>query len=139
MDEQLSKLWSQIKWFKSEEFDDPTLKGSGSMMNIEFVKILDELRSKCGFALPIDSGYRCKDHNAAVGGKDDSAHMEADAADILIPDSARRFMVVSEALKLGIKRIGIGAGFVHLDMSLTLPQGVIWLYPPLATPTNQKP
>jgi hypothetical protein len=30
---------------------------------------------------------------------------------------------------LGVQRIGIGQTFLHIDVSRTLPQQVVWLYP----------
>lgn len=123
------KLWQGIKYFKSQEFDDPTAPGSGEKMNIEFIKILDIIRGDCGFAFKIDSGFRSPEHNSQVGGKQASAHLEGCAIDASILDSAQRFAIVKAALIRGIKRIGIGENFIHLDMSFTNPQNVMWLYP----------
>ena len=53
-------------------------------------------------------------------------------------DSEKRFKIVEMAMKHGIRRIGIGDNFVHLDMDYSLPQGVMWLYPAKATPNSQK-
>jgi hypothetical protein len=133
--------WEKIKHFKYSEFDDPTEKDSGLNMNLEFIKVLDTLRDKCGFALNVASGWRNKAHNKKVGGKGDSAHTEEPgmASDLKCVDSTSRWKIVSEAVKLGIKRIGIGAGFVHVDMSYKLPQEVLWLYPPKATAVKQNP
>jgi len=131
-------LWEGIKFFKPEEFDDPTEKGSGSKMNIEFVKLLDLIRGDCDFPFEINSGYRTPEHNEQVGGKFDSAHTKGVAADISCNDSVERFAILKAAFNRGVKRIGIGSNFVHLDMSFDLPQGVSWLYPEGATATNQK-
>jgi hypothetical protein len=35
---------------------------------------------------------------------------------------------VRAALECGIRRIGIGKTFVHLDNDASLPQGVMWDY-----------
>lgn len=133
-----SKLWEQIKYFKPCEFEDPGEPGSGAKMNIEFIRLLDLIRGDCGYALVVNSGYRSVIHNIAVGGKTNSAHMKGLAADIACTNSSQRYEIVKSALRWGIRRIGIGETFVHLDMSMDLPQDCLWLYPKGATATNQK-
>lgn len=44
-------------------------------------KGLEQIRERLGFPVHIDSGYRCQQLNAAVGGAKDSAHMDGYAAD----------------------------------------------------------
>lgn len=122
-------LWSEIKFFQPDEFDDPTEKGSGKKMNINFIQTLDLIRSDCGFSFHINSGIRSSAHNAAMGGKSDSAHLSGVAVDILCLGSPQRFSIIEAAIKRGIKRIGIGSTFIHLDGNLSLPQRVAWLYP----------
>lgn len=117
-----------IKYFKPEEFDDPTKPGSGSRMNIEFVKILDIMRGQCGFPFKINSGFRCADHNADVGGVEHSAHTAGIAADIYWADDHQRYLINKFAILNGFKRIGDGADFWHLDLDYTKPQEVIWSY-----------
>jgi len=95
----------------------------------DFVKLLDTLRGNCGFPFKINSGLRTKTENDAL--KDsvsDSSHLSGNAADIAITDSAKRFKIVSEALKLGINRIGVGETYIHLDIDTTKPANVIWHY-----------
>lgn len=126
--EQLTKLWAGIKHFKPSEFDSPDAPGSGLLMNIEFVKILDQIREKCGFSLKVTSGYRTVAHNAKVGGVDASSH-GGNAADLAVRDGHDRFFIMDAARECGIKRIGIGKGLIHLDMSYQHPQYVVWTYP----------
>lgn len=128
--ENLLKLWSEVKHFSFGEFDDPTQKDSGLLMNIEFVKILDRIRELVKFPLTINSGFRTEAHNLAVGGKPNSAHTKGLAADIQCSNSSDRYELVGAAYSLGIKRIGEGDSFIHLDISYELPQRVKWLYPP---------
>ena len=123
------KLWPGIKHFQPSEFDSPDLKGSGERMNLEFVGKLDQLRSVLSMPLAIASGYRTPEHNAKVGGVDSSAHETGNAADIVARASGTRFKLLQAALAMGFRRIGVGAGFIHLDDSLTHPQDVVWLYP----------
>ena len=97
-------------------------------MDDDFVRLLDELRHKCGFPFFINSGYRCKSHNANVGGVDDSAHTKGTAADIVSSNSNIAYEIISNALSFGINRIGIGVGFIHLDVDNTKPKHRIWRY-----------
>jgi uncharacterized protein YcbK (DUF882 family) len=130
MDENKLKLWADVKHFKFSEFDDPTEKDSGLNMSIEFIHLLDQLRTKVGFPFEVNSGFRTEAHNNAVGGKPESAHTKGLAADIHCSTSGDRYEIVARALELGFKRCGIGDSFVHLDLSFDLPQRVLWLYPP---------
>ena len=97
-------------------------------MKPDFMARLNALRRACGFPFIINSGYRCPDHNQAVGGKVDSAHVKGRAADISCKDSHKRFLIASHAARLGFRRIGIGKDFVHVDDDESLPQDVLWLY-----------
>lgn len=47
--------------------------------------LLEPIRAIIGGPLHINSGYRCPRLNAAVGGVVDSAHMDARAADFVVP------------------------------------------------------
>lgn len=120
--------WDDIKFFKPEEFDSPDLPGSGKeKMHLEFIKVLDIIRLKCGFPFKINSGYRTPEHNAAVGGVNGSEHTQGLAADIGITDSGQRYWLVKVALENGIKRIEVKPTWIHLGFSLDLPQEVIFL------------
>ena len=44
--------------------------------------VLDSLREKYGKPIKVNSGYRCPNHNLAVGGAMQSQHMKGEAADI---------------------------------------------------------
>lgn len=121
-------LWAGIKHFKHEEFADATEEWSGLKMNIEFVKILDVLREKCGFPLKITSGYRTPGHNAEVGGVEGSAHETGVACDIAVGNGSERDAILKHSYALGIKRRGIGQTLIHLDLDYTKPQDVCWVY-----------
>ncbi len=122
--------WPGIKFFVPKEFDSPDAPGSGENMKFSFVKKLDILREMCGFPLKVDSGFRTPAHNVAVGGEPGSAHLTGEAADVACLSSRTRFVILANAVRVGIKRIGIGDSFIHLDDSVTLDQQVVWLYPP---------
>lgn len=121
-------LWTSIKHFTFDEFDDKSEPGSGLNMNIELIRILDTLRDKCGFPLFITSGYRTKAHNAEVGGVEGSAHEAGVACDIAVSNGTERDAVLRYSYELGIKRRGIGETLVHLDLDYSKPQNVCWIY-----------
>lgn len=110
------------------EFDSPDAPGSGNNMDPDFVTLLDKMRTNCGFPFVITSGYRTSAHNAEVGGKSASEHMEGKAADINAPTSHMKFAIVRAALLYGIYRIGVGSNFVHLGNSTQLPPYMLWTY-----------
>jgi hypothetical protein len=118
-----------VKDFTPKEFDSPDVPGSGIRMRIGFLHMIQALRTACGFPLIIDSGVRTMAHNQAIGGEMFSAHITGEAADVRAISSRTRFIIISNALRLGFRRIGVGDTFIHLDISLTLDQDVYWIYP----------
>ena len=116
------------RFFEAKEFDSPDRPGSGSLMSESFVDRLDTCRAECGFPFRVTSGYRTEAHNEDVGGKSASAHTRGMAVDIAVMTSLQRFRLIDSALRNGIRRIGVGSNFVHLDVDSSLPQGVIWTY-----------
>lgn len=128
MNEHPHKFWEGIRYFKPQEFDSPDLPGSSSNMNIEFIQMLDKIRHNCGFSFQVNSGYRTREHNYKVAKVEQSAHTLGLAADIGCDDSSRRFKIIKVAIQHEMRRIGIGKTFVHLDMDLSKPQEVVWLY-----------
>lgn len=116
-----------LRYFDTSEFDCP-IAGQGDKMNEEFLIKLDKSRHYAGVPFRITSGYRCPEHNKAVGGVPGSSHTKFVACDISCEDSARRYLIVSALLKAGITRIGISHNFIHCDMDLDKPQNLIWTY-----------
>ena len=51
--------------------------------------VLDPLREKYGKPIKVNSGYRCPNHNLAVGGATQSQHMKGEAADIAMVHGSR--------------------------------------------------
>lgn len=97
-------------------------------MNGEFLDKLNEARHFAGKGWKVNSAYRCAAHNKAVGGVAGSSHTKGYAVDISAPTSQKKFEIVSNAMKAGINRIGIGKTFVHLDTDPSKASNVIFLY-----------
>lgn len=116
----------ELKYFKISEFDSRDKEGSGVNMDKEFLELLDKLRMKVGRAFIVNSGYRTKSHNKAVGGSPNSSHLKGLAVDIHCPDSQFRYSVIKEAIKLGIDRIGIYKTFIHIDVDKSKVSEVMW-------------
>ena len=51
-------------------------------MSEKLLKLLDDLREMADQPIKITSGYRCRDHNAIIGGASQSKHIFGEAADI---------------------------------------------------------
>lgn len=117
----------KYRYFKLSEFDSPDIPNSGLNMNFEFVDKLDKLRELCGFPLKVNSGYRSKAYNQMVKGQYNSAHLKGLAVDISCKTSFERFCIIQNALKLGIKRIGVYPTFIHLDCDKSLVENVMFL------------
>lgn len=75
---------------------------------------LDLIREAVGRPLRPTSGIRCEPHNAAVGGKPTSEHLHGLATDIAFDSDELRFLILRAAFSLGIQRIGLGHGFIHI-------------------------
>jgi len=75
--------------FSSSEFechclDDCVAKNPAMQMDADFMNKLQALREVYGGSLTVTSGVRCEKHNESIGGKPDSAHLSAVAADAKI-------------------------------------------------------
>lgn len=75
--------WEDIKHFKQSEF---TCKcGCGlNNMDLNVVKIADEIREHFGQPCIVNSGTRCTKHNKKVGGVANSRHLSGKAIDIYV-------------------------------------------------------
>lgn len=77
------KSWDSIKHFKKSEF---TCKCGCGLNNIqlEVVKIADEVREHFGSPAIVTSGTRCEKHNKEVGGVSNSRHLKGKAIDMYV-------------------------------------------------------
>ena len=82
---------------------------------MRLVERLEELRSAAKRPLVITSGYRCREHNRAVGGSPTSLHMLGLAVDISA-DSEAQALLAKCAGELGFSEIIRGGRkrYIHL-------------------------
>jgi len=116
------------KNFNSKEFDSPDIKFSGKNISLDLIVKLQSLRDLYKKPIVIISGVRSKQHNLKIGGVPNSAHVIFQAADIKVNNSHDRFLLLKLALQVGFNRIGINKNSLHLDVSKSGPQNVIWDY-----------
>ena len=116
------------KYFSANEFRACTPSCSIEQMDAGFLELLNRVREVYGIPLELNCAFRSVAHGKERGRSGNSAHTRGRAVDIRCNASATRYKIVAAALECGIRRIGIGRTFVHLDNDDTLPQGVIWDY-----------
>jgi len=124
--------WIGVNHFSPEEFSSPDMPESGYFIHPLLVVICERVRNEYGAPVKINSGVRSIAHNKSVGGTENSAHLIKDgvgnAIDVSCTNSRLRFIILDTAIRSGIKRIGIGENFIHLDTDNSLDQEVIWHY-----------
>lgn len=77
---------------------------------------LERLRLRIGRPINISSGYRCPDHNRAVGGVWNSQHVKGTAADIYVDGmDVRELANICKQIFDGVGTY-VDGGFVHVDM-----------------------
>lgn len=96
-------------------------------MDADFLRMIDTARSIAGIPFSVNSGFRCREHNKAVGGVPNSQHLYGKAGDIHVADKASRFIILNALLAAGFKRIGIYNSFIHADNGYKTGEPVIWL------------
>lgn len=116
------------KYFSAKEFRACVPSCSIEQMEPGFLELLDRVREAAGIPLVLNCAFRSVAHEKKMGRSGNSAHTRGRAVDIRCNTSANRYKIVAAALECGIRRIGIGRTFVHLDNDDTLPQGVMWDY-----------
>jgi len=118
-------MWNFKNVIKSFTFDEMACKdcshcGGVSDMNEHFMMKLQSLRDACGFALPVNSGFRCAQKNIDCKGHTGSAHLTGEGADLRVErDKAR--IVIQKAIEMGFS-VGIqqkgSSRFVHVDTKI---------------------
>ena len=92
---------------------------------------LEMLRARVGRPIVITSGLRCRWWNEHEHGEPNSGHLTGEEVDVATANSHERWQLLAANWFSGpplFERLGIGATFLHLGTSLTLPTGVCWAY-----------
>ncbi|EAJ5693199.1 peptidase M15 [Campylobacter fetus] len=119
--------------FKNCYFTDEELKCkhcNKNYINDDFLALLCDIRKKANIPFIINSAYRCKEHNKAVGGANYSKHVKGLAVDIKYKDSVELYKIVKSILDfntLNKSRILIYKTFVHFDFDLETKESIIKL------------
>lgn len=112
--------------------------GCGCGANTMSEEILDKLqamRDDYGASISINSGARCAEHNAKVGGKPDSEHIpdpvtgEAEGVDIKYQGSYQ-YHRLDFLAHLHFRRVGQADNFIHVGTRASKAQDRTWRYPP---------
>ena len=117
-------VWSSIRYFKKSEFACKCGKycdGYPAEIDMDMVKIADQIREKIAKPITVNSGLRCKQHNANVGGVSNSQHLYGTAADLGCPTGCTPSQMASIAEEIIGNTGGIGtySWGIHIDTRAT--------------------
>lgn len=95
---------------------------------------IERVRTGLGLKMKLNSACRCGMHNAKVGGKITSAHLQGLAIDVFCPSEVYRFKLLSVAFAMGAQGVGIyenakdpSKKFVHLDLMNRIAGPQTWV------------
>jgi uncharacterized protein YcbK (DUF882 family) len=117
-----------LKHFNYSEFDSPDVQGSGQMMDMRILTMLDQARENFDRPIHITSGFRTNFWNEEVGGVESSSHLKGLAVDIHCNTPRDRYHLLNCLQDVGFKRIGVADTFIHVDIDPDKTQELIWLY-----------
>lgn len=123
-DDSTGTFWDGIKYFKKPEFACKCGKycdGYPAEIDMDMVKIADQIRTKIGKPITINSGLRCKTHNSNVGGVSNSQHLLGNAADLGCPSGCTpsQMAAIAEEIMGDTGGIGIYSWGIHIDTRST--------------------
>ena len=113
--------WEDILYFKKSEFKctcgGKYCNGYPAEIDMDMVKIVDEIRKRIGKPLNVNSGLRCKQHNTNCGGAKASNHMAGNACDLGKPSGVTvdERAAIAEAVIGNTGGIGKYTWGIHVD------------------------
>lgn len=115
--------WKDIRYFTRAEFKCKCggryCNGYPAEIDMSMVKIADKIREKIGKPIAINSGLRCKTHNANVGGVSNSQHLYGNAADLGCPTGCtpEQMASIAEEIMGDTGEIGIYSWGIHVGVN----------------------
>lgn len=117
-------FWDTVKYFRREEFRCKCGKfcnGFPVEPDTTMVRYADAIRERLGVPLNVNSGIRCPQHNANVGGVSNSQHVLGTACDLGAPAgiTPEKMARVAEEVIGNTGGIGIYDWGIHIDSRST--------------------
>lgn len=114
-----------INYFKEDEFKCKC--GCNMDISSELKEKVTQARILSNTPFVINSGARCKEHNARVGASPTSSHTLGLAVDVAYKDNLQMAQIVYGLAKAGFNRIGVHSKFIHADIDNNKPNA-FWRY-----------
>lgn len=120
---QTGTFWDDIQFFSRAEFrcqcGGKYCNGFPAEPAEETVRMADEIRRRAGVALNVNSGVRCKRHNAEVGGVSNSLHTTGQAVDLSGAISPEKLYAIAQEVQAekipGRGGLGLYGWGIHED------------------------
>lgn len=77
--------------------------------------------------ITINSGFRCPEHNIAIGGSQHSAHCLGEAADLGAVDGKLRLALLTAVIHAGFTRIEVCKTWIHVDVAADALHPAPWV------------
>lgn len=113
--------WDDIEFFSKKEFrckcGGKYCDGYPAEIDLTMVRYADEIRRRIGKPLGVNSGLRCRQHNANCGGATKSQHMYGTACDLGKPSGVTpaEMARIAEEVMGNTGGIGIYSWGIHID------------------------
>ena len=120
---QTGTFWDDIQFFSRAEFKcqcgGKYCNGYPAEPAQETVRMADEIRRRAGVPLNVNSGVRCKRHNAEVGGVSNSLHTTGQAVDLSGAISPEKLYAIAQEVQAekipGRGGLGLYGWGIHED------------------------
>jgi len=124
----------EVYYFKPHEFFCPHC-GKEDMSD-DFIDMLSLARdiASVKFRISEGGGWRCREYQESLTKRGFqtahgvSPHEKGVAADIIITDDSKRFIILSSLIDAGFDRFGIASNFIHVDYDPDRNANRIWHY-----------